>query len=635
MLRGMLLRLCAALFAVSALLRPAPASAAPPFFVYGATFFYERIPASQWVNALARYKRLGINTIDLYVMWNWHEPRENDFDFSGRSNPRRNLVALLGMIHADGFHVVLRPGPVIRNEWRNGGYPAWLLERPEYQMPLRDVLEGRYPATATLQNTHSDAAAREWLNNPVHLRYAARWLHHVLSVAAPWKSDIVAVALDDDQGAYLDNDTWPGPHFHRYIDVLARMVHRDLGHAMPVFINTYQMKVTASAPVWAWGNWYQSDAYSIGEHDRAQLEFTAGLLQTQTPRRPIMFSEFQAGWLQNADQPFPPPADPANTTLALHTLLQMGAHGVVNFPVQDTLNPAGWEAPWTNAFYSWDAAYSVDLSPQARFSPTAQFGRLMQTYGERIVQTQPVADAAVAYLTSAYDPSELTNDQIAAVANATISAQRGCRIMRITCAIIDLRYISPRDLDAYRTIIVPRTNVTLPYVAAVVEKMREYRAGGGRVVLERPRRAYSPSGCRRHSGRDAPARPEAPLRISGHRQLRPNAASNAARARWDRGVFIRRSGTNRACSRRAADPAKRSVVSRRGFAGPGARLCKGPTFAAAFRQLDFGATSARAAEHCDCLPAGRVSGRLSGDRNGERAGAPYHLALRRRSSIHL
>ena len=55
---------------------------------------------------------------------------------------------------------------MIRNEWRNGGYPAWLLERPQYNMPLHDVLEGRYPATATLQNAHADAAAAEWLATP-------------------------------------------------------------------------------------------------------------------------------------------------------------------------------------------------------------------------------------------------------------------------------------------------------------------------------------------------------------------------------------------------------------------------------------------------------------------------------------
>ena len=98
-----------------------------PFFVYGAAFFYERIPRSQWLPALQTYRIMGINTIDLYVIWNWHEPSDGVRDFTGKTNPRRDLLGLLQLAHQLGFKVVLRPGPVIRNEWRNGGYPAWLL----------------------------------------------------------------------------------------------------------------------------------------------------------------------------------------------------------------------------------------------------------------------------------------------------------------------------------------------------------------------------------------------------------------------------------------------------------------------------------------------------------------------------
>jgi amino acid transporter len=475
-------RVVAGVFALACIVSagvPSRAQSQQPFFLYGAAFFYERIPRGEWQSSLERYKAMGINTIDVYVIWNWHELRDGDFDFTGRTNPRRDLVGLFKLIDADGFRVVLRPGPVIRNEWRNGGYPAWLLERPQYDMPLRDVLEGRYPATATLQNAHSDAAAQEWLNNPVHMRYATRWLRTVYRTLAPWRHDILAVALDDDQGAYIDNDTWPGPHFHRYVAYLAS-VARSAAPGIPVFINTYDMKVTASAPAWAWGDWYQSDAYSIGEHDRTQLEFSTGLLQTQN--RPVMIGEFQAGWLQNADEPVPRPADPSNTTLALHTLLQMGVHGIVNFPVQDTLNPAGWEAPWANAFYSWDAALSVQLSRQARWLPTARFGDLVQRYGALLAQTHRAADAAVAYLTSAYDPSRITNDQIAQIAQGTMDAQRGCRIMRISCSLVDLRYASAADLQQYPVVILPRSGVSLPYIGSVQRKLKLYRARGGRVV---------------------------------------------------------------------------------------------------------------------------------------------------------
>ncbi len=471
----------AAAAALALVVAAAQPASARPAFVYAASFFYERVPRSQWKPSLERYHALGINTIDLYVMWNWHELRDGDFDFTGRTNARRDLRGLLALIHREGFALILRPGPVIRNEWRNGGYPAWLLKRPDYAMPLRDVLEGRYPATATLQNAHSDAAAAQWMRNATHMRYATRWLQRALSEAVPYRSDIVAVALDDDQGAYIDNDTWPGPHFHRYISYLAAVTHRVLP-SIPVFINTYQMKVTASAPVWAWGNWYQSDAYSIGEHDRAQIEFSTGLLQTQ-PRSPaVMISEFQAGWLQNADQPRPRPADPSNTTLALHTFLQMGAHGVVNFPVQDTLNPAGWEAPWTNAFYSWDAALSVQLTPQPRFGPTQRFGALVARYGPALAQTMPAADAAIAYTTSAYDERRISNAQIAQIAQATLAAQEDCRAARITCSLVDLRFATQSQLFSHRALIVPQAGIALPMLAPVRARLAAYGASGRQIV---------------------------------------------------------------------------------------------------------------------------------------------------------
>ncbi len=453
-----------------------------PFFVYGATFFYERVPRSQWEISIAHYRALGINTIDLYVMWNWHEPSEGRFDFSGRTNPRRDLLGLLRIIDRNGMKIILRPGPVIRNEWRNGGYPGWLLKRPEYHMPLSDVLEGRYPATATLQNQHSDDAAAEGMQNATHMRYATRWLQTVLAAVSPWRRDVIAIALDDDQGAYLDNQTWPAPHFQQYLGYLGSVVRRSAGPRVPLFINTYEMKVTASAPVWAWGNWYQSDAYSIGEHDRAQLEFATGLIGTQ-PHLPVMISEFQAGWLQGAGEAWPRPADPTNTTLALNTMLQQGMHGVVNFPVQDTMNPAGWEAPWANAFYAWDAALSVQLTSQGRWLPTRRFGDRVRTFGRLLAQLHVKADAAIAYTASAYDPASLNKDDFFAIAQVTMDAQRACRAENITCTLIDLRYIPQRDLARYPVVVIPPAPRNLPFTAAVTQKLAAYRARGGTTVI--------------------------------------------------------------------------------------------------------------------------------------------------------
>ena len=433
-----------------------------PFFVYGAAFFYDRMPRDSWRAAMYDLKyRLHINTLDLYVPWNWHELSAGNFDFSGRTNPRRDLREVLRLAHAFGFALIVRPGPVIRNEWKNAGYPGWLLREPAYGMPLRDRLEGRYPPTATLQNARSDDAAAAWLHNGTHLHYARRWLRTSLREFVPYSHDVIAIALDDDQGAYIDNQTWPAPHLRAYLSWLRACV-ASVSHArVPVFINTYQMKVTASSPVWAMGNWYQSDAFAIGEHDRTQLEFSTGLLQTR-PHQPLMASEFQAGWLQQPQDVLPQAADPSNTALALGTLIGMGVRGVVNFPAQDTLYPAGFEVPFANAFYAWDAAlgYSATTTPGAvaespRATPTRLIGAEIAAINPLLAAASVDADAAIVSLPSAYDERDVSNADIAMLAERTMTAQRFCRRARLTCALVDLRYGELSRLRGFPMLIVP------------------------------------------------------------------------------------------------------------------------------------------------------------------------------------
>jgi amino acid transporter len=434
-----------------------------PFFVYAAAFFYERIPRDRWRSMLLAYRALGINTLDLYVIWNWHAPSADVLDFTGATDPRRDLFGLLKLTHELGFKLILRPGPVIRNEWRNGGYPGWLLERPVYRMPLHDVLEGRYPATSTLQNAHADAAAAEWLANDTHLSTAGNWLRGVLRAAEPDSHDVIAIALDDDQGAYLNNDTWPAPHWHAYLRWLRATVASVVGSRVPLFINTYEMKVPSASPAWAWGNWYQSGSYRLSAHDLADLDFATGLLQTQ-PRLPVMQSEFQAGWFQGADEGVPRPSDPSNTALALGELLRDGAHGVVNFPVQDTIDPHGWEAPWANWSYAWDAALTVDARASRRYAPTSAFGDVIRRYGALLARTHIAADASIIWPPSLFAPGQLTNDDYDTLATATVEMQRGCNARGLSCTLVDLDASSDRAL---------RSQVLLlPMVPGMMRRMK-------------------------------------------------------------------------------------------------------------------------------------------------------------------
>jgi amino acid transporter len=459
-----------------------------PFFFFAGSFFYERLPPDRWRATMVAMRALGANTLDLYVPWNWHEVADGSFDFDGHTNPRRNLREVLRLARELGFRLIVRPGPVIRNEWRNGGYPAWLLERPAYGMPAHDVLEGRYPATATLQNAHSDDAAAQWLANPTHLRYASRWLRAALREFVPYADLVVAIALDDDQGAYIDNQTWPAPHLQRYLGWLQAQVRSVAGPWVPTFINTYDMKVPASSPVWAMGNWYQSDAYAIGDHDRVELDFATATLTTQE-RVPLGISEFQAGWLASPEDPQPRAADPANTTLALAEMLAWGAHGVVDFPLADTLAPFGWEAPFSNAFYDWDAALPFDPSVvSARRAPTQRFGAEIARYGPLLATTQRVADLAIVDEVSASDPARLTNDDVASIAATLKDDLRACNARGLTCDVVDLRFTSDDRFRRYRTLVVPP--FVRPAVPALARRLAGLRAHA-RVLATVPARSGS------------------------------------------------------------------------------------------------------------------------------------------------
>src|SRR5437868_2827459 len=103
-----------------------------PFVTHSSAFFYHRLPRDLWAQELEHLKSMGVNAIDIYPLWNWQQPQENALDLDGHTNPRRDLKYLLRLIDQIGFKATIRPGPYYTSEWRNGGYPDWLLRRPEY-----------------------------------------------------------------------------------------------------------------------------------------------------------------------------------------------------------------------------------------------------------------------------------------------------------------------------------------------------------------------------------------------------------------------------------------------------------------------------------------------------------------------
>ncbi|MFB3894528.1 MAG: beta-galactosidase [Phycisphaerae bacterium] len=87
---------------------------------------YFRTPAPLWRDRLLKAKRSGLNCIDTYIAWNFHEMQEGRWDFSGE----RDISAFVRQAGELGLYVILRPGPYICAEWDFGGLPAWLTTKP-------------------------------------------------------------------------------------------------------------------------------------------------------------------------------------------------------------------------------------------------------------------------------------------------------------------------------------------------------------------------------------------------------------------------------------------------------------------------------------------------------------------------
>jgi len=102
-------------------------------FIVAGELQYPRTPRAMWRDRLLRIKRAGYNTVQTYVFWNYHEPTEGKFEFTGE----KDLNAYLQLVHSLGLYAIVRMGPYDNAEWDTGGLPVWLRFRPGLR-PMSD-----------------------------------------------------------------------------------------------------------------------------------------------------------------------------------------------------------------------------------------------------------------------------------------------------------------------------------------------------------------------------------------------------------------------------------------------------------------------------------------------------------------
>jgi beta-galactosidase len=88
------------------------------------TVQYWRLHPASWKQILQSVKDMGLETIETYIPWEYHEIKPGVFDFTGETDTRRNLVGFLQLAKEMDLWLLIRPGPFIYSEWTNMGVPT-------------------------------------------------------------------------------------------------------------------------------------------------------------------------------------------------------------------------------------------------------------------------------------------------------------------------------------------------------------------------------------------------------------------------------------------------------------------------------------------------------------------------------
>lgn len=139
-------------------------------FLYSGEIHYFRIKRELWKEHLNKASEAGLKTISSYVPWVWHEVAEDDFDFTGKTLPERNLMGWLELCQKFGFTCILKPGPFILAEYRGAGIPEWFLKKYGDSVKMHNS-EGQPVLSDGLSLFHSK-----------FLEKVQNWYNHVMPI---------------------------------------------------------------------------------------------------------------------------------------------------------------------------------------------------------------------------------------------------------------------------------------------------------------------------------------------------------------------------------------------------------------------------------------------------------------------
>jgi beta-galactosidase len=301
-----------------------------PFQIRSGEMHPARIPVEYWRHRIQMAKAMGLNTISLYVMWNYVEVREGVFDFASE---RRNIGAFIRLCQAEGMWVLLRPGPYVCGEWDLGGIPAYLLRYPDIRLRVDSATDPHYFAAAT--------------------RYINALIKQVKPLMIGNGGPILMVQVENEYGSYGSDSA--------YLEEI-RQLWIAGGVAGPFYTEDGLGQVEQNHTNVPGG------AIALSGGDAPSI----AAARTAFPAVPAMAGEVYPGWLTHwGDGSFPDPSDLTSTitdfmTGSLSFNLYM-AHGGTSFGFWAGANADNLSGDFQPDVTSYD--YSAPITEQGRATP--------------------------------------------------------------------------------------------------------------------------------------------------------------------------------------------------------------------------------------------------------------------------
>nr|XP_015097208.1 beta-galactosidase-1-like protein isoform X2 [Vicugna pacos] len=297
-----------------------------PFRYVSGSLHYFRVPRVLWADRLFKMRMSGLNAIQFYVPWNYHEPEPGVYNFNGS----RDLFAFLREATLANLLVILRPGPYICAEWDMGGIPAWLLRNPKIHLRTSD---------------------------PDFLAAVDSWFKVLLPKIYPWLyhngGNIISIQVENEYGSYRACDM-------NYMRHLAGLFRALLGDKILLF--------TTDGPEGLKCGSLQGLYTTVDFGPADNMTKTFALLRKYEPHGPLVNSEYYTGWLDYWGQNHSTRSIPA-VTKGLENMLKLGAsvnmymfHGGTNFGYWNGADEKGRFLPITTS-YDYDAPISESGDP--------------------------------------------------------------------------------------------------------------------------------------------------------------------------------------------------------------------------------------------------------------------------------